>query len=200
MMMMMMMLAVMTTMTTTMAVISTCHREPRYKKPATSCESSTAWSAGNADTGLFFLMIDSNSAKSSSWSTTRLSCASSLSSPSESAATLYMGDETGLRLVKLGVVHLYLPTVVAPVFFVAALAAAPDADVMAAWAGLGYYARARNLLACARQVAQGFAATQLHHLGAIGVEARVRAFAAVKANHGVCAVAERSVFSVLAST
>ncbi|MFC6620861.1 A/G-specific adenine glycosylase [Novosphingobium panipatense] len=36
---------------------------------------------------------------------------------------------------------------------VAALASAPDEDVMAAWAGLGYYARARNLLACAREVA-----------------------------------------------
>lgn len=36
---------------------------------------------------------------------------------------------------------------------VAALAGAADADVMAAWAGLGYYARARNLLACARAVA-----------------------------------------------
>lgn len=36
---------------------------------------------------------------------------------------------------------------------VMALAAADDADVMAAWAGLGYYARARNLLACAREVA-----------------------------------------------
>jgi A/G-specific adenine glycosylase len=35
---------------------------------------------------------------------------------------------------------------------VADLAAADDADVMAAWAGLGYYARARNLLACARTV------------------------------------------------
>lgn len=35
---------------------------------------------------------------------------------------------------------------------VAALAAAPDGDVMQAWAGLGYYARARNLLACARAV------------------------------------------------
>ncbi len=33
-----------------------------------------------------------------------------------------------------------------------ALAAADDADVMAAWAGLGYYSRARNLLACARVV------------------------------------------------
>lgn len=35
---------------------------------------------------------------------------------------------------------------------VEALAAADDGDVMAAWAGLGYYARARNLLACARHV------------------------------------------------
>ncbi|WP_417207558.1 A/G-specific adenine glycosylase [Antarctobacter sp.] len=35
---------------------------------------------------------------------------------------------------------------------VQALAGAEDADVMAAWAGLGYYARARNLLKCARTV------------------------------------------------
>lgn len=34
------------------------------------------------------------------------------------------------------------------------LAAADDADVMAAWAGLGYYARARNLVACARVVSR----------------------------------------------
>ena len=33
------------------------------------------------------------------------------------------------------------------------LAAEEDGAVMAAWAGLGYYARARNLLACARAVA-----------------------------------------------
>ncbi len=36
------------------------------------------------------------------------------------------------------------------------LAAAPDSDVMAAWAGLGYYARARNLLKCARVVTQDY--------------------------------------------
>src|SRR5437868_10094691 len=36
---------------------------------------------------------------------------------------------------------------------VEALAAAEDGEVMSAWAGLGYYARARNLLACARAVA-----------------------------------------------
>lgn len=35
---------------------------------------------------------------------------------------------------------------------VQALAAAADAEVMAEWAGLGYYARARNLLKCARAV------------------------------------------------
>ncbi len=35
---------------------------------------------------------------------------------------------------------------------VAALAAADEAEVMKAWAGLGYYSRARNLLACARTV------------------------------------------------
>lgn len=35
---------------------------------------------------------------------------------------------------------------------VSALAAADDADVMGEWAGLGYYARARNLLKCARAI------------------------------------------------
>jgi A/G-specific adenine glycosylase len=43
-----------------------------------------------------------------------------------------------------------------------ALARADEAAVMAAWAGLGYYARARNLLACARAVSQrgGFPQTE----------------------------------------
>lgn len=36
---------------------------------------------------------------------------------------------------------------------VEALAAADEADVMREWAGLGYYSRARNLIACARAVA-----------------------------------------------
>ena len=35
----------------------------------------------------------------------------------------------------------------------ASLAAVEDADLMSAWAGLGYYARARNLLAAARAIA-----------------------------------------------
>jgi A/G-specific adenine glycosylase len=37
---------------------------------------------------------------------------------------------------------------------VQSLAAAPENSVMAAWAGLGYYARARNLHACAQAVAR----------------------------------------------
>jgi A/G-specific adenine glycosylase len=37
---------------------------------------------------------------------------------------------------------------------VRALAGAPEEAVMAAWAGLGYYARARNLVACAKYVSR----------------------------------------------
>ena len=49
-----------------------------------------------------------------------------------------------------------------------ALAAASDEEVMQAWAGLGYYARARNLLACAR-------ATVQRHKGQLpGSEAELR--------------------------
>jgi A/G-specific adenine glycosylase len=55
---------------------------------------------------------------------------------------------------------------------VEALAAASDDDVMAAWAGLGYYSRARNLLKCARAVAErgGFppAETELRALPGLG--------------------------------
>ena len=36
------------------------------------------------------------------------------------------------------------------------LAAAPSQEVMSAWAGLGYYTRARNLHACAQIVSQSF--------------------------------------------
>ena len=53
-----------------------------------------------------------------------------------------------------------------------ALAAAADAEVLSEWAGLGYYARARNLLACAREVSArgGFPANaaELRKLPGIG--------------------------------
>lgn len=54
----------------------------------------------------------------------------------------------------------------------AALAAAEDADVLSEWAGLGYYARARNLIACARIISAtgGFPSTaaELRKLPGIG--------------------------------
>ncbi len=49
------------------------------------------------------------------------------------------------------------------------LAAAPEADVMAEWAGLGYYSRARNLVACARAV------IERHHGALPDNEAALRA-------------------------
>ena len=58
---------------------------------------------------------------------------------------------------------------------VEALAAAPDVEVLQEWAGLGYYARARNLIACARQVATlgGFprAEAELRKLPGLGAYA-----------------------------
>ncbi|MCR9236127.1 MAG: A/G-specific adenine glycosylase [Alphaproteobacteria bacterium] len=57
---------------------------------------------------------------------------------------------------------------------VADLASAEDEAVMVAWAGLGYYSRARNLLKCARTVVSDFSgkfpetATELQKLPGIG--------------------------------
>jgi A/G-specific adenine glycosylase len=55
---------------------------------------------------------------------------------------------------------------------IGALAAAKDEDVLQEWAGLGYYARARNLVACARAVADrgGFPTTaaELRKLPGVG--------------------------------
>jgi A/G-specific adenine glycosylase len=53
-----------------------------------------------------------------------------------------------------------------------ALAAASDEQILSEWAGLGYYARARNLIGCAREVARrgGFPTTsaELRQLPGIG--------------------------------
>ncbi len=59
-------------------------------------------------------------------------------------------SEIMLQQTTVAAVKPYFETFTARWPSVAALAAADDGDVMAAWAGLGYYARARNLLACAR--------------------------------------------------
>ncbi|MBC7504373.1 MAG: A/G-specific adenine glycosylase [Sandarakinorhabdus sp.] len=57
-----------------------------------------------------------------------------------------------LQQTTVAAVQPYFPAFTARWPTIAALAAADDAEVMTAWAGLGYYARARNLLACARAV------------------------------------------------
>ena len=55
---------------------------------------------------------------------------------------------------------------------IAALAQASDEDILQEWAGLGYYARARNLIACAREVSRRGAfpstAAELRQLPGIG--------------------------------
>jgi A/G-specific adenine glycosylase len=72
-----------------------------------------------------------------------------------------------------------------------ALAAATDADILAEWAGLGYYARARNLIACAREVAKRGAfprsATELKALPGLG-DYTAAAIAAIAFGEQVAAV------------
>lgn len=63
-------------------------------------------------------------------------------------------SEVMLQQTTVAAVTAYFQRFIARWPVVEALAAAADADVMAEWAGLGYYARARNLLACARAVVQ----------------------------------------------
>ncbi|MDP4022483.1 A/G-specific adenine glycosylase [Methylobacterium sp. NEAU 140] len=62
-------------------------------------------------------------------------------------------SEVMLQQTTIAAVRPYYATFLARFPDVAALAAAPEDAVMSAWAGLGYYSRARNLHACARAVA-----------------------------------------------
>ncbi|MDE2619807.1 MAG: A/G-specific adenine glycosylase, partial [Sphingomonadales bacterium] len=62
-------------------------------------------------------------------------------------------SEVMLQQTTVAAVKDYFATFTARWPTVADLAAAPAEAVMAAWAGLGYYARARNLHACAKAVA-----------------------------------------------
>ena len=61
-------------------------------------------------------------------------------------------SEVMLQQTTVAAVRAYFQRFVALWPTVGDLAAAADAEVMGQWAGLGYYARARNLLACARTV------------------------------------------------
>ena len=71
-------------------------------------------------------------------------------------------SEVMLQQTTVAAVKPYFATFTARWPTVEALAAAPEADVMAAWAGLGYYSRARNLVKAARTVAEqgGFPDTE----------------------------------------
>ena len=72
-----------------------------------------------------------------------------------------------------------------------ALAAARDEEVLSEWAGLGYYARARNLIACAREVASRgdfpTSAETLRQLPGIG-DYTSAAIAAIAFGHKAAAV------------
>lgn len=62
-------------------------------------------------------------------------------------------SEVMLQQTTVAAVKPYFAKFVATWPCVEALAAADEADVLSAWAGLGYYSRARNLVKCAREVA-----------------------------------------------
>jgi A/G-specific adenine glycosylase len=85
---------------------------------------------------------------------------------------------------------------------VAALAAAADADVMGEWAGLGYYARARNLLKCARAVVDGhggvFPSTRAGLLGLPGIGPYTAAAVAAIAFDEAATVVDGNVERVMA--
>ena len=89
---------------------------------------------------------------------------------------------------------------------VEALAAAADADILSEWAGLGYYARARNLIACAREVAArgGFptSAAELRKLPGIGAytSAAIAAIAFAEKAPAVDTNVERVIARLLALT
>jgi A/G-specific adenine glycosylase len=82
------------------------------------------------------------------------------------------------------------------------LARAADADVMAEWAGLGYYARARNLLKCARAVVADhggrFPETEAGLLGLPGIGPYTAAAIAAIAFDRPAAVMDGNVERVLA--
>ncbi|CAN5222432.1 A/G-specific adenine glycosylase [soil metagenome] len=82
---------------------------------------------------------------------------------------------------------------------VAALAATDEAELMAAWAGLGYYARARNLVACARVVAEAgaFPETEAGLRGLPGVGAYTAAAIAAIAFGERAAVVDANVARVV---
>jgi A/G-specific adenine glycosylase len=93
----------------------------------------------------------------------------------------------------------YFETFVAKWPAAGALAAASRDEVLAAWAGLGYYSRARNLYACAQAVARdGFPTSEAALRGLPGVGAYTAAAVAAIAFGEPAAVVDGNVERVIA--
>lgn len=109
--------------------------------------------------------------------------------------------EVMLQQTQVTTVIPYYATFLAKWPTVKALAAASDGDVMHAWAGLGYYARARNMLKCARAVAderQGaFPRDEADLLTLPGVGAYTAAAVAAIAFNGAAAPVDGNVMRTL---
>jgi A/G-specific adenine glycosylase len=110
-------------------------------------------------------------------------------------------SEIMLQQTTVGAVKSYFAKFTARWPTVEALAGADDADVMAAWAGLGYYARARNLLACARAVVRdhggAFPATEIELRTLPGVGSYTAAAVAAIAFHQRAVVVDGNVERVV---
>ena len=83
---------------------------------------------------------------------------------------------------------------------VEALAAARDEDILGEWAGLGYYARARNLIACAREIVRrrAFPSTSAELITLPGLGAYTSAAIAAIAFGERAAVVDTNVTRVIA--
>jgi A/G-specific adenine glycosylase len=111
-------------------------------------------------------------------------------------------SEIMLQQTTVTAVKPYFETFLARWPTVEALSAAPVADVMAAWAGLGYYARARNLYKCAGVVAAAhggrFPSTEAELLELPGVGPYTAAAIAAIAFDRVATVVDGNVERVMA--
>ena len=111
-------------------------------------------------------------------------------------------SEVMLQQTTVATVKSYYETFVSRWPTVTDLAAAPREDVMRAWAGLGYYARARNLHACAIEVATKhgglFPSTSASLAGLPGIGAYTAAAIAAIAFDEPAAVVDGNVERVVA--
>ena len=107
-------------------------------------------------------------------------------------------SEVMLQQTTVQVVKAYFERFLASWPTVEALAAAPLDDVLRAWAGLGYYARARNLHACARAVAGQFPETEQELRGLPGIGPYTAGAIAAIAFGQPCAAVDGNVERVIA--